>query len=367
MAYGRCGVGGSGGGTAVGEVTLSDKSGNAKYLRCDGSEVSSGAAGYDTLIGILQGISGDWQQSTYTTGDYSRLLAYGDGKYVAIVGQSTYKVAISTDGATWTLHGVAGITYPPYALTYGGGLWVLVCGYKEILTSPDGINWTKVVSRPSSGYYTLVDVTYGGGTFVAIGNSVVDHLGAAPALYSKDGVTWTEKTTSTSGGLNGVTYGGGQFVITGASGYIATSPDGVTWTKRTAPSSQTLYKVAYGNGVFVTCDGAYYPVTSPDGITWTKHGKAPSANTTMSPLVYGNGLFHTFYSDSNANRCVAVSEDGAAWELELTLPNAQAPAAFAYGHAGWICLISSTSVPYYVKKDKLILPRYAIPAYIKIE
>ena len=369
MAFGRCGVGSGGGGSLhVGEITLVDKSANSGFLPCDGRELTRGQVGYDALSGILPGVNGEWEHSSYAVGVYPRKMAYGDGKYVAVGGAGPYSVAISTDGATWDLHEVPDLTYQPFDIIYGGGLWVMVCGYREILVSTDAINWTKVLSRPSSDAYSITQVAYGGGMFVAVGISVVSTLGAPAILYSRDGYSWTEKASGASSALYGVAYGSGRFVIVGNSGYLATSEDGVAWTTRTGAAAGTnISSIAYGNGTFVLCDASYYPSTSPDGVAWTKHGRAPNANTSMSILVFGGDVFHAFYSDSSYNRCVASSKDGATWALELTLPNAQAPADFAYGHAGWLCLISSATYPYYVKVDKLILPTYAAPAYIKIE
>jgi hypothetical protein len=47
-------------------------------------------------------------------------------------------------------------------------------------------------------------------------------------------VNWTRRTSGTSNDLYGVTYGNGTFVAVGEGGTILTSPDGVTWTQRTS-------------------------------------------------------------------------------------------------------------------------------------
>jgi hypothetical protein len=43
-------------------------------------------------------------------------------------------------------------------------------------------------------------------------------------LTSPDGVTWTERTSGTSRNLNSVTYGNGTFMAVGEYGTIVTSP-----------------------------------------------------------------------------------------------------------------------------------------------
>jgi hypothetical protein len=52
-------------------------------------------------------------------------------------------------------------------VTYGNGLFVAVGEDGAILTSPDGVSWT----RRTSGGNLLYGVTYGNGTFVAVGEA----------------------------------------------------------------------------------------------------------------------------------------------------------------------------------------------------
>ena len=61
------------------------------------------------------------------------------------------------------------------------------------------------------------------GLFVSVGKS-------GTILTSSDGTSWTKRTSGTSWGLSGVTYGNGLFVTVGVSGIIITSPDLPTWT-----------------------------------------------------------------------------------------------------------------------------------------
>ncbi len=56
-------------------------------------------------------------------------------------------------------------------------------------------------------------VTYGNGTFVAVGNGDL--------LTSADGITWTSRTGPYA--VSSVTYGNGTFVAVGTDGTILTS------------------------------------------------------------------------------------------------------------------------------------------------
>jgi hypothetical protein len=52
-------------------------------------------------------------------------------------------------------------------VTYGNGLFVAVGEDGAILTSPDGVSWTRQTLGTGN---LLYDVTYGNGTFVAVGD-----------------------------------------------------------------------------------------------------------------------------------------------------------------------------------------------------
>jgi len=84
------------------------------------------------------------------------------------------------------------------------------------------VKWTK---RDSGTKSDLYGVTYGNGIFVAVG-AVGTKLGSPPSngiiLTSRDGVKWTKRTSEKP--LGGVTYGNGIFVAVGDNGTILTSP-----------------------------------------------------------------------------------------------------------------------------------------------
>jgi len=82
-------------------------------------------------------------------------------------------------------------------------------------------------------------------------------------LTSPDGTTWTARTSGTSNILNGVTYGNGTFVAVGDNGTILTSPDGASWTPRTSGTSNWLFGVTYGNNTFVAVGDRGAILTSP--------------------------------------------------------------------------------------------------------
>ena len=110
-----------------------------------------------------------------------------------------------------------------------------------ILTSADGITWTSKTSGTTDDFS---GVTYGNGTFIAVG-------GGGTILTSVDGTTWTSRTSGPTDDFSGVTYGNGTFIAVGYGGTILTSADGITWTSRTSGTTNPLSGVTYGNGTFM--------------------------------------------------------------------------------------------------------------------
>ena len=59
-------------------------------------------------------------------------------------------------------------------------------------------------------------------SYVAVGTS-------GTILTSSDGTSWDNKSSGTTGNLNGVTYGNDKFITVGNSGTILTSSNGTSW------------------------------------------------------------------------------------------------------------------------------------------
>jgi len=155
-----------------------------------------------------------------------------------------------------------------------------------------GTTWTL---RNSSTMKNLLGVTYGGGTFVAVGAE-------GTIVTSSDGVNWTRRDSGTRKALLSVTYGNGLFVAVGENGTILTSPDGANWTQQNSGTIRNLYSVTYGNGLFVAVGGSIV-LTSPDGVNWTQ----PTSEAGGWTVTYGNGLFVAVVGDTGN---IYTSPDG---------------------------------------------------------
>ena len=145
-------------------------------------------------------------------------------------------------------------------------------GNKRVLTDfplvNDGSKWTGTINKLIVGFdYTITGHAYKcldcpDLLYVVVGSS-------GTILTSSDGISWTSRTSGTSNGLYGVTYGNSTFVAVGQTGTILTSSDGTSWTSRTSGISTGLYGVTYANSTFVAwgvLEPSSPPLMEPHGL-----------------------------------------------------------------------------------------------------
>jgi hypothetical protein len=238
----------------------------------------------------------DWGS---TPGLLSRFIS-GGGNILGVVGGSgdTF-LTLSTNGQSWTNVSTAGFSRDGLAGTYGNGTYVDVGTAGSIGSSSDINNWTNhlhgslyniggqsmsgiaatsnvVVTVGAQGMHVstnnspfdlvpgipvLSDVTYGPGTFVAVGDS-------SSVFTSPDGINWTLRSSDASNGLAAVTYGSVGFVAVGAGGAIHGSSTGQTWAGRVSPVQYNLSGVTFDHGLYVAVGDAGTVLTSSNSIDW---------------------------------------------------------------------------------------------------
>jgi hypothetical protein len=204
---------------------------------------------------------------------------------VAYDGVVTSSIITSQNGVSWTKQ-ASGINGRLEGVAYGNGKFVAVGG-DIILVSADGITWTQVIDYTSK-FGFLYNVTYGNGKFVAVGSGSSNGI----IVTSPDGINWTKQQSGTTWALNGVTYGNGQYVVVGTRGITLTSPDGINWkitNDVNALTSDTLQSISYGAGQFVASGGAGLIFTSSDGITW--NSQISGTDKLLSASTFGGGQF----------------------------------------------------------------------------
>ena len=165
-------------------------------------------------------------------------VAFGTGIFVAVGATGT--IVTSSNGMDWTKVN-AGVTGASGRVRFVNDRF-FVWGFGAVLMSTNGSDWT-----PLSASFT--DITYADGTYYS-----VRYLPSASELgTSTNLVDWT--TSPVQGGnkdLAHVAYGGGAFVANGGSGpsisYLR-STDWQQWTF-TGSSLQHLSEVTHQNGYF---------------------------------------------------------------------------------------------------------------------
>ena len=265
--------------------------------------------GTSEVAGVSHSNAGEvWEsyQTPFNTNSW-RTVAYGNGLFVAVGDKND--VMTSPDGINWTLRETPNSKW--FSVCYGNGLFVAV-GSENVMTSPDGINWTLRQAPAVLLYTDWRSITYGNGLFVVVGSG--DNI-----ITSPDGINWTLRATGLStflGSLwHSVCYGNGLFVAVrdySCSDYsVMTSPDGINWTFQESPDG-FWYSICYGNGLFVSTGFGYdgNVMTSPDGINWTLHQILIGTN--WWSVCYGNGLFVAVAQQSY----VMTSPDGMNWSIQ---------------------------------------------------
>ena len=158
--------------------------------------------------GFLSGIT--WGKSKFVVVGSTRLVDNSfNQKFPAIVN--------SPDGLNWTPKYPGVMEATPRQISYGGGRFVTVgqrygaeVGTSDVAFSPDAENWTTLtVSEP------LWGVGYGNGSFVAVGPAGV-------ILTSPDGMGWTRRESGATNSLWTCAYLNDRYVALGELGTILT-------------------------------------------------------------------------------------------------------------------------------------------------
>jgi hypothetical protein len=187
----------------------------------------------------------------------------------------------SPDGITWTTrttasaYSVSGICWSPEL-----GIFVACAGAAGALVSSDGTSWTAYSISGSAIGNQRVCWSSELGIFVMTNN-------ANGFFYSNNGTSWTSVSFTSIGTMQSICWSPelGIFVTGGyaaSTSTFATSPDAINWTVRTSPvSSQGPANIIWSPelSLFITASGSY-TFSSSDGITWTT--RSSSLNSTYS-------------------------------------------------------------------------------------
>ena len=211
-----------------------------------------------------------------------------------------------------------------------GRFVVVSSGGTAALYSDDGVEWTDF-NMPSSGNWKCLAA--GRVQYPALGNHlfVAIRTGSSTAASSTNGINWTTRGMPASLLWNSVIYGGGLFIAVATnSNSAAYSLNGTSWSSLTLPTfgDSTLNEwvdVAYGKNryVVVANSGNTVAVGTYNSTldTWSWTGQlmdviADSSAKDWVSIAYGNDRFVAISSTGE----VAYSFDGTTW-LPATMPS----------------------------------------------
>ena len=122
--------------------------------------------------------------------------------------------------------------------------------------------------------------------------------------------TWSKRDSGTLANLSCVTYGHGTFVAVGDTGTILSSTDGISWSNCISGTQQPLTGIVYGSNIFVAV-GNNITLTSADGLNWINQAANSYA---LRGIAYGNTLFTTIApATSGLQAWVGTSTNGVVW------------------------------------------------------
>jgi hypothetical protein len=265
--------------------------------------------------------------------DGGQFIAVGMGRNYS--GTLSWELAsyTSPDGTYWTERYKSGTGSQSNIylrdIAIGNGVYVAVGDGGAIIRSTDAVNWRPVVSGTTT---NLTGVSYGDGTFVAVGAPTVG--GPAVVLTSTDGSVWTDYSAGVMldswQGLYDVEYLNDRFLAGGWYGQIQFSLDhGQTFSTLISGLYFNIPAFAYGDGIFFAAghervySGTWlkYDINmiSLDGANWTK---LPTASQNdRNAAVYYNGTF------------ITVGAGGAIWQSDPAGSLSDGYAVWQYSNA----------------------------------
>lgn len=161
----------------------------------------------------------NWNEVTIGNEQKWSSICYGNGKYVA-VSSTAPKVAISTNGTTWTVSTVHNTERGYSSICYGNGKYVAVNESSGLIKSEDGINW---LVGDTNIYMTLSfrEICFCNGTFVVASNDMATMVRGFTFSFDantwfvfgldRDGTNYIEKQICAGNGIT-VAVGNGNIV-----------------------------------------------------------------------------------------------------------------------------------------------------------
>ena len=194
---------------------------------------------------------------------------------------------VNTFGIVWAAVEPRPTTNDLQAVTATASTYVVAGGQGTILTSPDGIQWSRQESGTTQ---FLSSLTAFPGGLVAVGEN------GALLVGSSDGTAWTPRDAGTARWLYRVRYLRDQLVVVGEGGTLLRSADGDIWTAADTGTAEWLNDVVWVEDRYYAAGAQGTVMVSPDLANWSEVG------TLTRKAIYG--------LSTHAGQLVAVGVEG---------------------------------------------------------
>lgn len=241
----------------------------------------------------------EWEYSTQRIGTF---VAYGNGTFVSVADGG--KVWVSQNGYTWKQKGRIAVESRIGGMDYCGEYFFIYGSLGEVYLSKDGSKWSRV----SIDRGCISKIAYGEGKYVAnvgfqnIVSGSMWQYDAFGIYESDDGINWRFSESTINNKMVDIAYGNGCFVAVGEGSTLCKKRGKDYWEKQSMP--EVMFRgVAYGNGVFMAITSSGKAFTSVDGVNWKQepgcHGEK---------IVYYNSCFYVWNFLSHYGGCLYVKD-----------------------------------------------------------
>lgn len=228
-----------------------------------------------SAFGAYQNIT--WKNPTPTGDDLFDIAVNPSETLYALVGENG-TIATSVDANQWQFKGTVTLeTLRGVVLSEAIALAVGDNG--TVVKSTDGSSWSTVTGQTAN----FRDITYGLGTFVAVG----ELNGDAFLATSTDGTVWQVRDAGTTAPLNSIAFLGSTFVAVGESGVVSRSTNAVQWTAGNIGENANIVSVAPGSSQFIAVSSASSGTrifTSQSGASWA----GSAAPTSVDGVIFSS-------------------------------------------------------------------------------
>lgn len=248
-------------------------------------------------------------QLVYSSSNRIMGVAYGSNTFIA--GGDNGMILKSIDCINWTIES-SGISSGIRRGIYASGKFVFgTIDGKVIYSSGNGV-WQNTIVDSAAAINALV---FANNHFTIVGQKT--NCWIANSSDSDPSTGWSSYNITESGGLRGLAYGNGKYIIssdysTGSIYYSGSANSASSWTKVSRSQSNQLWSgggstqraAAFGNNKFVSVDGSQGQIVySLDGVTWSLANSGVKLQSVIS---------------SGTNTAFAVGRWGMGYKIDLS-------------------------------------------------